>query len=89
MMRETVEAVVIGSGAGGGCAAKVLACAGIKTLVLERGEWAKGDVLGENDLASQRSPCLCLGPGPGGVRVHIDAILSKLGEDVGYVGFIK
>ena len=35
--------------------------------------------LGEDDLASQRSPCLCLGPGPGGVRVHIDAILSKLG----------
>ena len=70
MIRETVDAVVIGSGAGGGCAAKVLACAGIKTLVLERGEWAKGDVLGEDDLASQRSPCLCLGPGPGGVRTR-------------------
>ena len=70
MMRETVEAVVIGFGAGGGCAAKVLACAGIKTLVLERGEWAKGDVLGEDDLASQRSPCLCLGSGPGGSRTR-------------------
>ena len=70
MIRETVDAVVIGSGAGGGCAAKVLACAGIKTLLLERGEWAKGDVLGEDDLASQRSPCLCLGPGPGGARTR-------------------
>ena len=70
MIRETTEAVVVGAGAGGGCAAKVLACAGIKTVVLERGEWAKGDVLGEDDLASQRSPCLVLGPGPGGTRTR-------------------
>ena len=70
MIRETTEAVVVGSGAGGGCAAKVLACAGIKTVILERGEWAKSDVLGEDDLASQRSPRLVLGPGPGGTRTR-------------------
>ena len=70
MIRETADAVVIGSGAGGGCAAKVLACAGIKTVILERGEWAKGDVFGEDDLASQRSPHLCQGPGPGGTRTR-------------------
>jgi choline dehydrogenase-like flavoprotein len=66
MIRETTDAVVVGSGAGGGCAAKVLACAGIKTIILERGEWAKTDVFGEDDLASQRSPHLCQGPGPAG-----------------------
>ena len=70
MIRETADAVVVGSGAGGGCAAKVLACAGIKTILLERGEWAKTDVLGEDDLASQRSPHLCLGPGPKGTRTR-------------------
>ena len=68
MIRETTDAVVVGSGAGGGCAAKVLACAGIKTIILERGEWAKTDVFGEDDLASQRSPHLCQGPGSGGTR---------------------
>ena len=70
MIKETADAVVIGSGAGGGCAAKVLACAGIRTIIIERGEWAKGDVLGEDDLASQRSPHLCQGPGPGGARTR-------------------
>jgi len=63
MIRETTEAVVVGAGAGGGCAAKVLACAGIKTMLLERGEWAKYDVNGEADLAGQRMPVLVQGPG--------------------------
>ena len=63
MIRETTEAVVVGAGAGGGCAAKVLACAGIKTMLLERGEWAKYDVNGEADLAGQRMPALVQGPG--------------------------
>ena len=70
MTRETTDAVVVGAGAGGGCAAKVLACAGIKTVLLERGEWTKTDVLGEDDLASQRSPHLVLGPGPKGARTR-------------------
>ena len=70
MTHETTDAVVVGAGAGGGCAAKVLACAGIKTVLLERGEWAKTDVLGEDDLASQRSPHLVLGPGPKGARTR-------------------
>lgn len=70
MIRESTEAIVVGAGAGGGCAAKVLACAGIRTMLLERGEWAKTDVLGEDDLASQRSPHLCQGPGPHGTRTR-------------------
>ena len=66
--REMFDAIVVGAGAGGGCAAKTLAVAGIKTLLLERGEWAKGDVYGEDDLSSQRSPWLTQGPGPSGAR---------------------
>jgi choline dehydrogenase-like flavoprotein len=60
--------VVVGAGAGGGCVAKTLAAAGVQTLLLERGEWSKTDVYGEDDLSSQRSPWLTLGPGPGGAR---------------------
>ena len=70
MIRETTDAVVVGAGAGGGCAAKVLACAGIKTLLLERGEWAKTDVNGEADLSSQRMPLLVQGPGRLGTRTQ-------------------
>ena len=66
--KEIYEAVVVGAGAGGGCVAKTLAAAGIRTLLFERGEWAKTDVYGEDDLSSQRSPWLTLGPGPGGAR---------------------
>ena len=69
-IRETVEAIVVGAGAGGGCAAKTLAVAGVQTLLLERGEWAKGDVFGEDDLSSQRSPWLTQGPGPFGARTR-------------------
>lgn len=70
MVKESTEAIVVGAGAGGGCAAKVLACAGIKTVLLERGEWTKADVFGEDDLSSQRSPYLTQGPGPGGTRTR-------------------
>ena len=66
--KETYQAVVVGAGAGGGCVAKTLAAAGVQTLLLERGEWSKTDVYGEDDLSSQRSPWLTLGPGPGGAR---------------------
>lgn len=70
MIRESTEAIVVGAGAGGGCAAKVLACAGIKTVLLERGEWNRTDPFGEDDLSSQRSPHLVQGPGPGGARTR-------------------
>ena len=70
MIRESTEAIVVGAGAGGGCAAKVLASAGIKTILLERGEWTKADVFGEDDLSSQRTPILVQGPGRGGARTR-------------------
>ncbi len=67
-VREVTDAIVVGAGAGGGCVAKVLATAGIKVMLLERGEWSKVDVFGEDDLTSQRSPSLTLGPGVKGTR---------------------
>ena len=34
-----VNAVIVGSGAGGGVVAKELACAGMSVVLLERGKW--------------------------------------------------
>ncbi|MBP5227686.1 MAG: GMC family oxidoreductase [Kiritimatiellae bacterium] len=67
---EFTDAIVVGSGAGGGCCAKVLAAAGIRVVMFERGEWNRTDPLGEDDLAGQRSPCVVLGPGPHGRRTR-------------------
>ena len=36
---EKVDAVVVGAGAGGGIVAKQLASAGLKCVILERGQW--------------------------------------------------
>ncbi|MEX5637273.1 GMC oxidoreductase [Parafrankia sp. FMc2] len=46
-LRERYDAVVVGSGAGGGVAAFVLASAGASVLVVERGQW-----YGAGDLAT-------------------------------------
>ena len=48
---EFTDAIVVGSGAGGGCCAKVLAAAGILVVLLERGEWNRTEPMGEDDLA--------------------------------------
>ncbi|KAA6325581.1 GMC family oxidoreductase [termite gut metagenome] len=34
-----IQAIVVGAGAGGGVMAKVLATAGISTVLFERGDW--------------------------------------------------
>lgn len=54
-LRERYDAVVIGSGAGGGMAAQVLAEAGWSVLVLERGSWPERDRLLEDHLTTPRA----------------------------------
>ncbi len=49
-MAETYDVCIVGSGAGGGIAAYVLAKAGARVLVLEKGPW-----LTERDFALARS----------------------------------
>jgi choline dehydrogenase-like flavoprotein len=59
-----VNAVVIGSGAGGGVVAKELAEAGLSVAVLERGKWHSAFDCRKDDLRNQRSPALGNAFGP-------------------------
>lgn len=70
MQTDFVDAIVVGSGAGGGVVANVLAQAGIKTVILERGCWATHASDDEDFLSGQRSCILAQGPGPNGARTR-------------------
>lgn len=52
---KQVDAVVVGSGAGGGVVAKELSEAGLSVLLLERGGWAHYAAHGDDELTAQRS----------------------------------
>ena len=54
-VEDRYDAVVIGSGAGGGMAAQVLAEAGWRVLVVERGTWPERDRLIEDHLTTPRA----------------------------------
>jgi choline dehydrogenase-like flavoprotein len=58
-----VNAVVVGAGAGGGVAAKVLAEAGLSVVLLERGRWYSFDDCTDDELICQRG-VIALGYGP-------------------------
>lgn len=51
MNSTSYDAVIIGSGFGGACAAHALSEAGLKTLLLERGGWPQRDALDWNQRA--------------------------------------
>ena len=53
-MNTHVDAIVIGAGAGGGVIAKELSCAGMKTVLFERGGWARYDFHPNDELMNQR-----------------------------------
>ncbi|MDR1258046.1 MAG: GMC family oxidoreductase [Tannerellaceae bacterium] len=59
-----VQAIVIGAGGGGGVAAKVLATAGMQTVVFERGGWPSYDAHINDELISQRTQALDSAFGP-------------------------
>ena len=58
------DAVVIGAGAGGGVAAMVLAEAGLRVLVVERGRWLSFDEIGTDHLRNHRHAAYDNNTGP-------------------------
>lgn len=63
MANKHVNAVIVGSGAGGGVVAKVLAEAGLSVVMLERGKWYTFDDVTDDELISQR-PVIANAYGP-------------------------
>jgi hypothetical protein len=82
-IRDSYDAVVVGSGAGGGVAAYVLARAGLEVLVVERGDALGADQVATDHLRNHRLPRLGHNTGPelgGNPRVLVtdegEAVLS-------------
>lgn len=76
MALKHVNAVVVGAGAGGGIVAKELATAGLRVVLLERGEWYTAFDDRKDDLRNQRTPVLGNAFGPEeerNPRVFVDA----------------
>src|SRR5690348_12246052 len=70
-----VNAVIIGSGAGGGVVAKELAASGLTVVLLERGKWYTAADCRKDDLRNQRTTILGNAFGPedeGNPRVLVD-----------------
>ncbi|MBS1829981.1 MAG: GMC family oxidoreductase [Acidobacteria bacterium] len=78
MKLDAVDAVVIGSGAGGGVVAKELATAGLRVALLERGRLQKYSETGHDELRSQRTTVLGNAFGPDDER-HVRLI--QVGDD--------
>jgi choline dehydrogenase-like flavoprotein len=57
-----VNAVVVGSGAGGGVVAKELSEAGLSVVLLERGDWASFETHGQDELIQQTSTVMGIAP---------------------------
>ncbi len=64
MANRHVNAIVVGSGAGGGVVAKELAVAGLSVVLFERGRWVPYKEHGDDELMSQRTTVLGNGYGP-------------------------
>src|SRR5512140_3966017 len=64
MALKRVNAVIVGSGAGGGVVAKELATAGLSVALLERGKWYSAAECRKDDLFNQRTQALGAKVGP-------------------------
>ena len=64
MALRSVNAVIIGAGAGGGVVAKELATAGLSVVLLERGKWYSAADCRKDDLFNQRTQVLGAKFGP-------------------------
>ncbi len=81
-VRADYDVVVIGSGAGGGVAARVLAEAGASVLIIERGEWVDRDAPTIDHLHNPRLPVLGDGTSPEG---YLRAVVAADGSEEGVV----
>ena len=64
MANKHVNAIVVGSGAGGGVVAKELSTAGLSVVLFERGGWISYDDHADDELISQPSSPLGTSCGP-------------------------
>jgi choline dehydrogenase-like flavoprotein len=80
MALKHVNAVVIGSGAGGGVVAKELATAGLSVVLLERGRWHTPAECRKDDLRNQRTSVLGNGFGPDDER-HPRVVVDSQGRE--------
>jgi choline dehydrogenase-like flavoprotein len=68
MSLKSVNAVVVGAGAGGGVVAKELSAAGLSVVLLERGGWPSFEAHQHDELISQRTTVLGNAFGPDDTR---------------------
>ena len=84
MANKHVNALVVGSGAGGGVAAKELAVAGLSVVLFERGDWARYDEHNNDELTSQRTFPLGCYYGPDNERYRRVAVDMQGNERIVY-----
>ena len=79
MKLDPVDAVVVGAGAGGGVVAYVLAKAGMRVVLLERGRQIPYEESGHDELRSQRTTVLgnAFGPDSDQVRMINSPLTNK------------